>query len=247
MTSGPARLGAPAPIKWSPARQRFKSNTPATILPAACSAVSEPASAWRGVVSAFPAKASVWRGALVPARPRARRSARRAVPARPTAAICRDYIKNAAVGGAFGTAGGAIGEGVGAAAGNIYNRVRDVRNPAFPEPVIRGARADVEGLENLPRLGPDAMLPDAGPSMQATAQQAALGIGPNRTSIVNALMERDLGHGAAAARRHRGRDRACAAGQRGRGRASTPAGNRSTPNISRCSRAACSIPAKPTG
>jgi hypothetical protein len=104
-----------------------------------------------------------------------------------------DYIKNAAVGGAFGTVGGAVGEGVGAAAGNIYNRVRDARSAAFPEPVIRGARADVEGLENLPRLGPDAMLPDAGPSMQATAQQAALGIGPNRTSIVNALMERDLG------------------------------------------------------
>jgi hypothetical protein len=104
-----------------------------------------------------------------------------------------DYAKNAVIGGAFGLGGGAIGEGVGAAAGNIFNRVRDYRNPTFPEPVIRGARADVEGLENLPRLGPAAMLPDAGPSMQATAQQAALGIGPNRTSIVNALMERDQG------------------------------------------------------
>jgi hypothetical protein len=104
-----------------------------------------------------------------------------------------DYVKNAIIGGGFGAAGGAAGELVGAGAGSLYGSLRDRAHSVFPEPVLRGARADVQGLENLPRLGPDAMLPDAGPSMQATAQQAALGIGPNRSSIVNALHERDLG------------------------------------------------------
>lgn len=104
-----------------------------------------------------------------------------------------DYVKNGLVGGGFGLAGGAAGEAIGAGAGSIYGSLRDRAHGAFPEPVLRGARADVQGLQNLPRLGPDAMLPDAGPSMQAVAQQAALGIGPNRTAIVSALMERDRG------------------------------------------------------
>ena len=104
-----------------------------------------------------------------------------------------DYAKNAIVGGAFGFGGGAIGEGVGAGASAGWNALKDYGQRAFPAPLVRGARADVQGLENLTQLGPHAMLPDAGPSMQATAQQAALGIGPNRTSIVNALMERDRG------------------------------------------------------
>ena len=104
-----------------------------------------------------------------------------------------DYVKNAIIGGGLGVGGGAIGEAVGAGAGSIYGSLRDRASSVFPEPILRGARADVQGLESLPRLGPEAMLPDAGPSMQSTAQAAALGVGPNRTAIVNALVERDLG------------------------------------------------------
>jgi len=102
-----------------------------------------------------------------------------------------DYAKNAIIGGAFGFGGGAIGEGLGGGAGAAYRAFRDYRNPTFPEPIIRAGRADVQGLQDLPRLGPDAMLPDAGPSMQSTAQAANLGIGDNRTLITNALRNRD--------------------------------------------------------
>ena len=104
-----------------------------------------------------------------------------------------EYAKNAIIGGAFGFGGGAIGEGLGGGAGAAYKAFKDYRNPTFPEPIIRAGRADVQGLEDLPRLGPDAMLPDAGPSMQSTAQAANLGIGENRTAITNALLERDRG------------------------------------------------------
>jgi hypothetical protein len=102
-----------------------------------------------------------------------------------------DYAKNAIIGGAFGFGGGAIGEGLGGGAGAAYKAFKDYRNPTFPEPIIRAGRADVQGLQDLPRLGPDAMLPDAGPSMQSTAQAANLGIGANRTAITNALRNRD--------------------------------------------------------
>jgi len=104
-----------------------------------------------------------------------------------------DYAKNAIIGGAFGFGGGAIGEGFGGGAGAAYKAFKDYRNPTFPEPIIRAGRADVQGLQDLPRLGTDAMLPDAGPSMQSTAQAANLGIGANRTAITNALLERDRG------------------------------------------------------
>ena len=104
-----------------------------------------------------------------------------------------DYVQNALIGTGLGAVGGAAGEAIGAGAGSLYGSIRDRAHGIFPEPVLRAGRADAQGLEHLPRLGPDAMLPDAGPSMQATAQQAALGIGPNRSSIVNALVERDRG------------------------------------------------------
>ena len=105
----------------------------------------------------------------------------------------KDYAVNALVGGAFGAAGGLVGEAIGGGAGAAYSKWKDYRNPVFPEPIIRAGRADVQGLEDLPRYGPDAMLPDAGPSMRTTAAAANLGIGENRTGITQALLERDRG------------------------------------------------------
>lgn len=101
-----------------------------------------------------------------------------------------DYIKNAGWGMGTGAVVGAALPAVGAGAQGLYKNVSD-RFSGIPVPVLKGGQADAAGLANLRNLGPDAMLADAGPSMQATAQAAVQGTGDNRTRIVNALTARD--------------------------------------------------------
>lgn len=57
------------------------------------------------------------------------------------------------------------------------------------------AQADEAGLRALPTMGPEAMLPDAGPSMLGLAQGAATGNGPGKSQLVSALKARDAGTG----------------------------------------------------
>jgi hypothetical protein len=101
-----------------------------------------------------------------------------------------DYITNAGKGAGAGMVLGAALPAAGAGLGKLYNTVSD-RFSGIPVPVLRAGAADTAGLQNLNRLGPDAMLADAGPSMQATAQAAVQGMGDNRTRIVNAMLARD--------------------------------------------------------
>lgn len=55
------------------------------------------------------------------------------------------------------------------------------------------AQADEAGLRNLPSMGPEAMLVDAGPAMKGLGQGAGTGTGEGRSRLVNALEARDRG------------------------------------------------------
>lgn len=114
----------------------------------------------------------------------------------------QDYIdaaKNSATTGAL--IGGALPI-LGAAAGGAYRA-----GSAFLGPRVEGAgrgasamlrsaaMADEAGIQNLSRMGPDAMLVDAGPAMLGLGQGAGTGTGTGRTALVNALRERDAGTG----------------------------------------------------
>jgi hypothetical protein len=103
-----------------------------------------------------------------------------------------DYVRNAGWGTLFGMGVGGTLPAAGGAASATYRKLADYWS-GIPAPVARAGRADAAGLADLHNLGPDAMLPDAGPSMQATAQAAVQGTGGNRSAIVNALTERDKG------------------------------------------------------
>lgn len=114
----------------------------------------------------------------------------------------KDYGTNALHGAELG---GAIGAGlpmVGTASSAIYKVARaltgnnvDGVNRAGSAALRAAAQADEAGLRNLPNLGPEAMLPDAGPSMLGLAQGAATGNGPGKSELVNALRVRDAGTG----------------------------------------------------
>jgi hypothetical protein len=103
-----------------------------------------------------------------------------------------DYVKNATVGGAFGAALGAGLPAVGAGAQALYKNVSD-RFSGIPAPVLKAGAVDAQGLGQLGKLGPDAMLADAGPSMLATAQGAAQGVGENRSLLIQAVQDRNKG------------------------------------------------------
>lgn len=103
-----------------------------------------------------------------------------------------DYMRNAGWGTLFGAGVGGALPAVGAGAAGAYKWGAD-KWSGIPTPVARAGRVDAEGLANLHKLGPDAMLPDAGPSMLGTAQAASQGVGENRSAIVNAIIERDKG------------------------------------------------------
>jgi hypothetical protein len=113
-----------------------------------------------------------------------------------------DYI-DAAKGGA--TTGALVGGALplaGAAAGGLYRT-----GAAFLGPRVEGAgrgasamlrsaaMADESGLRNLPAMGSDAMLVDAGPAMLGLGQGAGTGTGAGRTALVDALRSRDAGTG----------------------------------------------------
>jgi hypothetical protein len=103
-----------------------------------------------------------------------------------------DYIKNAGGGAAVGTTLGAALPAVGGGASALYKAVSD-KFSKIPVPVLKAGATDAAGLQNLPQLGPDAMLLDAGPSMLATAQGASQGVGPARSGIIQALTDREAG------------------------------------------------------
>lgn len=111
-----------------------------------------------------------------------------------------DYVSNAKEGALFG---GAVGAGlpvlgsVGSAAYRagapfVGGRVDDAGRGASA--LLRGAAlADEQGLRNLPAMGAEAALPDAGPAMLGLAQGASTGTGEGRSALINMLQARDRG------------------------------------------------------
>ena len=114
----------------------------------------------------------------------------------------QDYVdaaKSSATTGAL--IGGALPI-LGAAAGGAYRA-----GNAFLGPRIEGAgrgastmlrsaaMADEAGIQNLSRMGPEAMLVDAGPAMLGLGQGAGTGTGAGRSQLVEALKARDAGTG----------------------------------------------------
>ena len=92
-----------------------------------------------------------------------------------------------------GVLGGGVPIGVSAAAGarNLHRAMRGNR-PEFPPSLLRAVDADRQGVQNLTtQYGPDAMLPDAGPSMRGLAQGAATAPGEGRSALDAALRARD--------------------------------------------------------
>lgn len=114
----------------------------------------------------------------------------------------QDFADNAASGARTGLLIGGALPLAGAAASGAFRLAK----PIFSRPIdgvgrtgstlMRvAAQADEPGLRGLVNLGPEAMLPDAGPSMLGLAQGAGTGTGPGRSALVNALRERDAGVG----------------------------------------------------
>lgn len=109
-----------------------------------------------------------------------------------------EYLKNA---GTSAAAGGMIGAGLpvlGSAVGGAYRTGAAYLGPRVEgagrgaSALLRGAaQADEAGLRNLGQLGPEAMLPDAGPAMLGLAQGAGTGTGAGRSELINALRTRD--------------------------------------------------------
>jgi hypothetical protein len=114
----------------------------------------------------------------------------------------KDYIDAAKKGAAWGAGIGAGLPVAGTIAGNAYRL-----GSAFLGPRVEGtsrgasallrtaAMADEQGIRNLPSMGPEAMLVDAGPAMKGLGQGAGTGTGQGRTELVNALAGRDSGTG----------------------------------------------------
>lgn len=116
-----------------------------------------------------------------------------------------DWRDNRDAAWAAAKTGAQIGAGmplVGAAAGAAYRGVQALAAPALPGVSRSGstalrmaAQADEAGLRSLPQMGPEAMLPDAGPSMLGLAQGAATSAGPGRSELVGRLVQREAGTG----------------------------------------------------
>lgn len=113
-----------------------------------------------------------------------------------------DYIEAAKQGATTGALIGGALPILGTAAGGIYRG-----GSAFLGPRIEGAgrgastllrsaaMADEAGIQSLSRMGPEAMLVDAGPAMLGLGQGAGTGTGAGRTALVDALRARDAGTG----------------------------------------------------
>jgi hypothetical protein len=109
-----------------------------------------------------------------------------------------DYVENAKkgatvgamIGGALPVAGSAAGGAYRAAGAFLGPRVEGASSGASA--MLRtAAMADEAGMRNLPNMGDDAMLVDAGPAMLGLGQGAVTGTGSGRSKLVNALRERD--------------------------------------------------------
>ncbi|MBN9454271.1 MAG: hypothetical protein J0I42_20230 [Bosea sp.] len=112
----------------------------------------------------------------------------------------QDYVDNGWSGAKTGALIGGALPAVGSASSSVYKIARALAGQnvegvgrAGSAALRAAASADEAGLRNLPNLGAEAMLPDAGPSMLGIAQGAATGNGPGKTALVNALRERDAG------------------------------------------------------
>jgi hypothetical protein len=109
--------------------------------------------------------------------------------------IPSDYAKNAGMGMLFGAGAGAAAPVAGTAlsAGGRALVEHGWMPGAFPGRLVSAAQADAQGLRNVANT-PGAMLPDAGPTMQGTAQGARTGVGgPGKTALDTALADRDAG------------------------------------------------------
>lgn len=111
-----------------------------------------------------------------------------------------DYVQNAWEGVKTGAEIGAGIPVVGSLAGAAYRAAAPFVGPRVEgagrgaSALLRGAAiADESGLRAMPRMGQEAMLPDAGPAMLGLAQGAGTGTGPGRSALINALKDRDLG------------------------------------------------------
>lgn len=112
----------------------------------------------------------------------------------------QDYLDNAWSGAKMGGIIGGALPLAGTASSGVYKIARALMGQnvegvgrAGSTALRAAAQADEAGLRNLPNLGPEAMLPDAGPSMLGLAQGAATGNGPGKTALVDALRARDAG------------------------------------------------------
>ncbi|HEY5807737.1 MAG TPA: hypothetical protein VIT67_07200 [Povalibacter sp.] len=102
----------------------------------------------------------------------------------------------AAMGGTFG-----VGIPLAASGGSGVKTLFDITKgniPKYPPSLLRAVEADRAGVsgghvgvENLPALGPDAMLPDAGPSMLRAAAAAKTTGGPGSTALETNLRMRN--------------------------------------------------------
>ena len=113
----------------------------------------------------------------------------------------QDVAQNTAIGmgtgGVIGAAAPAVGAAVGAVGRGIANAFTPIpqgMSRAGSQHLMQAARADtVPALQaEMSRLGPDAMMLDAGPAMLGKAQGAALLSDEARSTLSNALKPRDL-------------------------------------------------------
>lgn len=105
--------------------------------------------------------------------------------------IPSDYVKHGGMGMIFGAGLGAAAPVAGTVAGKAYRAAADRGWGGGPQgTLVDAAHADRVGVNALAST-PEAMLPDAGPSMRGVAQGARVGTGPGRTALVDNLKARD--------------------------------------------------------
>jgi uncharacterized protein (UPF0218 family) len=107
----------------------------------------------------------------------------------------RGALTGAAIGGAIPSIGKAVGAAYQAVAPFLQKAVPDVSRKASGL-METAARADRDALPALKKLGPEATLADAGPSLLGLAQGVATKPGEGRTALVSSLEARNAGRNA---------------------------------------------------
>jgi len=108
----------------------------------------------------------------------------------------KDTARGAAVGGALGAALPPVAQGIGAGVRYVSNLLSPVsKEVSGPSTALlaEALRNDRNLGGDLTKLGPNAVLADAGPSMLALAQGVATKPGEGRNAIISALTERNAG------------------------------------------------------